>query len=83
MLATRFEVEFVDSPIFEIVREGDDAHLFDQVQFTRPVEIEDRREGARMAVEKVLVVHQGIVVAEFNNRLVTVALPQSTESSVR
>ena len=82
MLAARFKVQFIDAPVLEIVRESHDAHLLDQMQFTRPVEIEDGRKGTRMAVEKVFVVHEGVVVTEIHNGLVTVAVSQSTEASV-
>lgn len=57
VLATRFQVEFIDAPVFQIIREGDDAHLLHQVKFTRSVEIQDGRKGARVAVEEILIVH--------------------------
>ena len=56
VLAARLEVELVDLPEVEVVGEGEDAHLLDQVQLARPVKVEDGGEGARVAVEEVLVV---------------------------
>ena len=59
MLAARLQVEFVDLPEVEVVGEGEHAHLLDEVQLARAVEVEDGREGARVAVEEVLVVRLG------------------------
>ena len=59
VLAARLEVELVDLPEVEVVGEGEDAHLLDQVQLARPVKVEDGGEGARVAVEEVLVVRLG------------------------
>ena len=56
VLAAWLEVELVDLPEVEVVGEGEDAHLLDQVQLARPVKVEDGGEGARVTVEEVLVV---------------------------
>ena len=53
------------------------------MEFTRPVEVEDGREGARVSVEEVLVVDQWVIVAQFDDGLVTVAVPQTAQSGVR
>ena len=63
VLAARLEVELVDLPEVEVVGEGEDAHLLDQVQLARAVKVEDGGEGARVAVEEVLVVHERVRVA--------------------
>ena len=83
VLAAGFQVQLVDAPVVEVVAEGNDAHLFDQVQFARPVKVQDRAEGARMSVEEVLVVHQRVVVAQFDDGLVGGAVTQPTQSGVR
>lgn len=57
VLTARLEVELVHAPVLEVVAEGDDTHFFDQVQLTRPVEVEDGREGSRMPVEEVFVIN--------------------------
>ena len=59
VLAAWLEVELVDLPEVEVVGEGEDAHLLDQVQLARPVKVEDGGEGARVTVEEVLVVRLG------------------------
>lgn len=76
VLATRFEVELVDAPVVEVVAEGDNAHLFDQVQLAGAVKVQDRAEGARVAVEEVLVVHQRVVVAQLHDGFVAGAVAQ-------
>ena len=67
VLAARLQVEFVDLPEVEVVREGEHAHLLDEVQLARAVEVEDGREGARVAVEEVLVVRLGGIRRSRNN----------------
>ena len=56
VLAAGLQVELVDLPEVEVVGEGEDAHLLDEVQLARPVKVEDGGEGARVTVEEVLVV---------------------------
>ena len=83
VLAARLEVELIHAPELEVVAEGDDAHLLHQVELTRPVEVEDGREGSRVPVEEVFVVQQRVVVAEFHDGLVTVTVTQTPQSGVR
>ena len=59
MLAAGLQVELVDLPEVEVVRECEHAHLLDEVKFACAVEVEDGGEGARVAVEEVLVVRLG------------------------
>ena len=56
MLAAWLEVELVDLPEVEVVGEGEHAHLLDEMEFARAVKVEDGGEGARVAVEEILVV---------------------------
>ena len=56
VLAAGLQVELVDLPEVEVVGEGEHAHLLDEMQFARAVKVEDGGEGARVAVEEVLVV---------------------------
>ena len=44
------------------------------MKLARAEEIQDGAEGARMAVKEVLVVHQGVVVAQLHQGLMRVAL---------
>jgi len=74
MLAARFQVELVHAPVLEVVAEGDDAHLFNQVELTGSVEVENRWEGSRMPVEEVFVIHQRVVVTKLHDGFVAVAV---------
>lgn len=75
VLATALEIELVDAPICEIVAERQHAHLVYQVELAGAIEIEDRAERLWMPIKEVLVVDQGVIVAELGDRLVGVAVP--------
>ena len=82
VLAARLQVELVDAPKVEVVAESQDAHVLHQVELPGPVKVQDGRKRPGMAVEKVLVVHEIIVVAELHQGLVRVALPKAAEFRV-
>ena len=53
------------------------------MQLPRPVEVEDGTEGARVAIEEVLILDEAVVVAELHDGVVVVALPQAAQPRVR
>ena len=82
MLAAGLQVQLINAPVLEVLAEGQDTHLLHQMQLARAVEVEDGGKGARVAVEEVLVVGQGVVVAEVQQRVVGAALPQLAQARV-
>ncbi len=70
VLAAGLQEDLVDHPVLEVVAEGEDAHLVDDVELAGAVEVEDGVEGARMAVEEVLVVNEAVGVAEVQDVVV-------------
>ena len=83
VLAAGLQVELVDAPELQVIGESQNAHLLHQVELSRPVEVEDGREGPRVPVEEVLVVHEVVVVAQLHEGVVAVALPEAAQSGVR
>lgn len=53
------------------------------MKFSCPIEIKDGAERFRMAIEKVFVVYKRVVVAKFDDGLVSVAVSKSTKTGVR
>lgn len=45
VLTTRFQVQLVHAPILQVVTERQHAHLVDQMQLSRPVEVQHLRTG--------------------------------------
>ena len=45
----------MDHPIFEVIAERHDAHLVDDMEAARPIEVEDRveRSGTKTVCEKI------------------------------
>lgn len=82
MLATGLQVQFVDAPVLQIITKRQHAHLVHDVQLAGAVEVQDRAEAFRVAVEEVLVVRQRVVVAQLHDGLVGGALPQPPEPRV-
>ena len=74
MTPTHLHVNLVDEPVVEVVAEGHDAHLVDHVELPGAIEVEHRVEGARVAVEEVLVVNERVRVAVLQDGLVGQAL---------
>jgi len=70
VLAARLQVDLVDAPEVEVLREGHDAHLVDDVEPAGPVEVEHGVEGPRVPVEEVLVVDERVGVAQVQDLLV-------------
>ncbi|TNN42629.1 hypothetical protein EYF80_047184 [Liparis tanakae] len=79
-LAARLQVDLVDAPVVQLLAEGQGAHLLHHVQLPRAVEVEDGGEGHRVAVEEVLVLREAVVVADLQQRLVGVAVPQAAQA---
>jgi hypothetical protein len=52
------------------------------MQLAGAVEVKNGTEGLRVTVEEVLVVDEGIIVAEFADGFVRVAIPKSPQTSV-
>lgn len=75
VLATTLEIELVDAPVGKIVAKRQHAHLVYQVELAGSIEIKDRAERLGMSIKEVLVVDEGIIVAELGDRLVGVAVP--------
>ena len=75
-LAAGLQVDLVDAPVVQLLAEGQRAHLLHHVQLARAVEVEDGGEGAGVAVEEVLAVVEAVVVADLQQGLVGVAVPQ-------
>lgn len=75
-LAARFQVDFVDAPVVELLAEAERAHLLHHVQPPSTVEVEDGGEGAWVAVKEVLVVVEAVVVAYLEQRIVCVAVAE-------
>ena len=51
MLTARLKVEFIDTPVLEVVGERKNTHLFYEMQLPGSIEVEDRSECSRMPVE--------------------------------
>lgn len=75
VLATALEIELVDAPVSKIVAERQHAHLVYQVELAGAIKVEDRAKRLGMSIKKILVVDEGVVVAELSDRLVGVAVP--------
>ena len=69
-LTTRFEPVLVNLPVLEVSAEGHNAHLVDHVELVGAVKVEYGLEGARVAVEEVLVLGEGVGVAQVQDFLV-------------
>ena len=54
--AASLQVDVRDSPVVEIIFESQDTHLVSNVKFSRPVEVEDCVEGARVAIKEIFIV---------------------------
>lgn len=80
MLAAGFEVEFVHAPVLQVVAERQHAHFVHQMEFSGTVEVKDGREGFRMTIEEVFILYEGVVVADFSQGFVCVAVSKTTKS---
>lgn len=78
VLAATLKVELIDAPICKIVAERQHAHFIHQMKLAGAIEVENRAEGLGMPVEEILVIDQGVIVAELGDRLVGIAIPQPT-----
>ncbi len=83
VLAAQLEVELVDAPVLQVAAEGQHAHLVHHVQLVGAVKVEDGLEGARVAVEEVLVVHQGVGVAQLHYLVVVAGQGQPAQPGPR
>ena len=83
MTPTHLHVNLVDEPVVEVVAEGHDAHLVDHVELPGAIEVEHRVEGARVAVEEVLVVHERVRVAPLHDLLVRLGGGEEAEARAR
>ena len=70
-LATGLQVDFIDAPIFQIFAKGQDAHFIHHMEFASSIESQNAFEGTWVDIKEVLVVHQGIRVAVFQDLFVS------------
>ena len=82
MLTAGFQVELVDAPVLEVIPEREDTHLFDQMESSSSIEVQDGSECPRMPIEVELHVDQTVVVADIHDRLVGVAVTQLAQPGV-
>jgi hypothetical protein len=76
ILAAGLQEDLINHPVLQVVAEGQHAHLINDVELPRAVEVEDGVEGARVAVEEVLVVHEAVGVAKAEDVVVGGGLHQ-------
>ena len=70
------QVQLVDAPVLQILLEGHRAALLAEVKTTRPVEVDDGAEVARVPVEVILVVLHVELVAELQDLRRALGPPQ-------
>ena len=70
------QVQLVDAPVLQVLLEGHRAALLAEVKTTRPVEVDDGAEVARVSVEVILVVLHVELVAELQDLRRALGPPQ-------
>lgn len=83
VLAATFQVKLIDAPILQVVTEGQDAHLVDQMKLSSPVEVEDRTERLGMSVEEVLIIDERVIITQLGDGFVGVAFSEPAKTSMR
>ena len=83
LLTARLQVELVNAPVVQVLFEGHRAALLSQVEFARPVEVDDGPEVPGMSVKVVLVVLLVVLVAQVQDLLSAPSPPQFAQSCLR
>ena len=82
-VAARLERVLVDAPVEQVVVERECAHVVDQVQLARAIQVEHGVEGGRVAIEEELVVVRVYVVAQFGHLVRVRSEANSPEATLR
>ncbi|TNN76177.1 hypothetical protein EYF80_013708 [Liparis tanakae] len=76
-------VELLDSPVLDLLAEGEDAHLLHHVDASCVVEVEHAEENMWIPVEVVLLLGRAVVVTQFQDRRLALAAQQTGQARVR
>lgn len=82
VLATRLQVQLIYSPVLQIFREGQHAHLLHKVKPASAVKIQNGSKRARMTIKEVFVFDDVVVIAELHKRLVACTVPEFAQAGV-
>ena len=83
MLTTGLQIKFINAPVLKVVAKGQHTHLFHKMKFAGAVKVENGGKGPRMTIEEILVFEERVVITEFHDRFVSVALAESAQASMR